>query len=104
MRLPLLLTAAVFLFAGCGGNDGGSSTEDPNRPPNELFAGACGSCHTLAAADTDGSFGPNLDDLAPDEARVSAAIADGPGSMPAGLLDGAAAEAVAVYVAESAGG
>ncbi len=101
MRLPLLLTAVVLL-AGCGGSD--SSSSDTDRPPKEVFAGTCGSCHTLADAGTDGTFGPNLDDLKPDKARVLAAIEEGPGGMPGGLLDGAAADAVAGYVADSAGG
>lgn len=87
---------------GCGGS--GSSESDTDRPPNEVFASTCGNCHTLASADTNGSFGPSLDELAPDEAEVLAAIEEGPGGMPAGLLDGAAAESVAAYVADNAGG
>lgn len=101
MRLPLLLCVAVSLV-GCGGSS--APETDTDRPPNEVFAGTCGNCHTLAAAGTNGSFGPNLDELAPDEAQVLAAIEEGPGGMPGGLLEGAAANAVAAYVADNAGG
>lgn len=94
-RLPLLF--AVVALAGCG-----SSTAPKGTDGRSLFAGSCGSCHTLADARTSGSFGPDLDELQPDRARVAAAIAAGPGSMPAKLLDGAQAEAVAAYVASTA--
>jgi len=79
----------------------------PSGPGRELFASNCGSCHTLSAAGTSGTTGPNLDDLAPDEARVEAAIQNGgtgSGVMPAGLLKGAQAQQVAAYVSAGAGG
>jgi cytochrome c6 len=76
----------------------------------ELFQTNCGSCHTLAAAGTDGVVGPNLDDLlglaTPDanRPRVLAAIQNGvKGRMPAGILSGQQAEDVADFVARSAG-
>ena len=93
--LPLLLAVAL---AGCGGSQSGGATT-----PKQRFAGTCGTCHTLADAGTTGTFGPNLDDLKPDVARVEHAIATGPGGMPDGLLDGAEAGAVAKYVAGAAG-
>lgn len=96
--LPIVLASLVL--AACGG---GSGSADPDRPPKDVFAGSCGSCHTLAAAGTKGTFGPNLDELAPDEAAVLKAIEEGPGGMPGGLLEGAAAQKVAAYVADSAG-
>ena len=78
----------------------------PARPGADLFAANCGSCHTLAAADTSGTVGPNLDDLQPDQAAVLAAIENGgagTGAMPANLLAGAQAQQVAAFVAASAG-
>jgi mono/diheme cytochrome c family protein len=98
-RSPLLLIGLVAL-AGCGSGstDGGGA-----KTPRDTFAGTCGRCHTLAAADTNGTFGPNLDELKPDIARVEAAIKAGPGGMPAGLLEGDRAAQVAAYVANSAG-
>ena len=69
----------------------------------QLFTGSCGSCHTLAAAGTAGTVGPNLDDLMPAEQVVLTAIATGPGTMPPGLFSGAEAKTVAKYVAQNAG-
>jgi mono/diheme cytochrome c family protein len=88
----------------------------------DLFATNCGTCHTLAAAGTTGNFGPNLDDLlAPQgqattaqeansiKERVQAALQNGvdtsntPGRMPAGILTGAPANAVAEFVGAEAG-
>jgi cytochrome c oxidase subunit 1 len=71
------------------------------------FTSSCGSCHTLAAAGTTGTVGPDLDQTKPSKAQVLAAIEKGglgTGTMPAGLLQGAEAEQVADYVAKSAGG
>jgi mono/diheme cytochrome c family protein len=76
-------------------------------PGEGLFVSSCGSCHTLSAAGTTGTTGPDLDTLAPDEAQVLAAIENGgtgSGAMPAGLLEGAEAEDVAAYVSSLAGG
>lgn len=78
----------------------------PADPGADLFAGDCGSCHTLAAADTSGAIGPNLDDLQPDQAEVLAAIQNGgagSGAMPANLLAGTEAQQVAAFVAANAG-
>ncbi len=81
----------------------------------DLFVTNCGTCHTLAEAGTDGVVGPNLDDLLappsatpPDPAtikpRVLSAIQNGvAGRMPAGILAGDQADAVATYVSSVAG-
>ena len=95
-----VLAVAALLLAGCGSAGAGSTGP---RTPKQTFAGTCGSCHTLKDAGTSGSFGPNLDALAPDRARVRAAIKAGPGGMPAGLLDGKDADDVATYVSTVAG-
>jgi mono/diheme cytochrome c family protein len=79
------------------------AAQPPVGPGRDLFASTCGTCHTLAAAGTTGTVGPNLDDLKPDQATVLAAIQDGPGAMPANLLTGAQAQQVAAFVATSAG-
>jgi DMSO/TMAO reductase YedYZ molybdopterin-dependent catalytic subunit/mono/diheme cytochrome c family protein len=42
----------------------------------------CGACHTLGDAGIQGAVGPNLDELAPDAARVRAAVTNGVGAMP----------------------
>jgi mono/diheme cytochrome c family protein len=100
------LTALALAAAGCGsgsgdgggGGDGGSSSD-----PKQIFANTCGGCHTLKAAGTEGQVGPNLDELKPDAARVKKAIAEGPSVMPANLVTGAKADAVAKFVADNAG-
>jgi mono/diheme cytochrome c family protein len=76
----------------------------------ELFQTNCGSCHTLAAAGTDGVVGPNLDELLgmgtpeANRGRVLTAIDEGIGGrMPAGILGGEQAESVADFVARTAG-
>jgi mono/diheme cytochrome c family protein len=78
----------------------------------ELFQTNCGSCHTLAAAGTDGVVGPNLDELLgagstdpeANTGRVLTAIDEGVGGrMPAGILGGEQAEKVASFVSRSAG-
>lgn len=87
-----------------------------------LFQTNCGACHVLAAAGTDGNFGPDLDQLlAPGgpvddqaaitalEGRVLNAIDNGvdgtttAGRMPGGILAGEQAEEVAAFVAQTAG-
>ena len=42
----------------------------------------CASCHTLGDAGAEGVVGPNLDQLAPDHAKVTQAVTNGVGSMP----------------------
>jgi outer membrane protein assembly factor BamB len=71
----------------------------------QIFTSNCGSCHTLNAAGTTGSIGPNLDDLKPDEATVENQVRNGGGGMPAfqGRLSDAQITAVSQYVAQNAG-
>jgi cytochrome c551 len=73
----------------------------------KLFAYNCGTCHTLAAAQTTGRVGPNMDQLRPPKALVLNAIAvgraNGRGQMPAGLLVGKEAQDVASFLAAVAG-
>jgi len=106
-RGTLVVVAAAALVAGCGGGDDGGGSEPAGGGQaaggEELFVERCGSCHTLSAAGTDGSVGPNLDDLRPDAARVQEAIRTAPGVMPDGLAEGAEAQAIADYVAGAAG-
>jgi cbb3-type cytochrome c oxidase subunit III len=70
-----------------------------------IFTSSCGSCHTLAAAGTHGTVGPNLDQLRPPFARVKRQVINGGAIMPAfkGKLTDAQIAAVAKYVAAQAG-
>lgn len=73
----------------------------------EIFGERCGSCHTLAASGADGKVGPSLDQLKPPEALVLDAVVRGrqrgSGTMPAEIVQGTDANAVAAYVAAVAG-
>ncbi|MGH2979158.1 MAG: c-type cytochrome [Solirubrobacterales bacterium] len=72
----------------------------------QIFTQSCGTCHTLADAGTNGTVGPNLDQLGPDKDRVVNAIENGgtgTGAMPANIVTGQEAEAVAEYVSSVAG-
>ena len=72
----------------------------------ELFVTNCGTCHAFEAAGTSGTVGPDLDSLPLTEQRVLAAIENGgtgSGQMPADLVQGADAAAVAKYVDEAGG-
>jgi mono/diheme cytochrome c family protein len=77
-----------------------------------LFAQKCGSCHTLAHANTSGTTGPNLDDMfvEPRQDGIKSTSIEGlvsywikypdtQGVMPGGLFKGQDAEDVAAYVA-----
>lgn len=81
-----------------------SETEDRGKG---LFRQQCASCHSLAAVNARGITGPNLDrigDIQPD--RILSAIrigGTGQKRMPARLLEGEEARAVAEYVAKVAG-
>ncbi|HZV75148.1 MAG TPA: cytochrome c [Conexibacter sp.] len=72
----------------------------------KVFASAgCASCHTLAAAGSSGSVGPNLDDLKPGFDIVKTQVENGGGGMPSfsGNLSPAEIDAVARYVSGNAG-
>jgi cytochrome c6 len=109
----LLLAAAS---AGCGGDDdepvpGGAP--GLGAPRGDASAGrevftqeaspACGSCHTLEDAGTDGRAAPNLDQLQPGFEQIERAVRQGPGSMPSyeDRLSDTQIENVAAYVFEA---
>jgi mono/diheme cytochrome c family protein len=69
-----------------------------------VFASAgCGGCHTLKAAGTSGTVGPNLDDLKPALDRIVHQVEVGGGPMPAfkGQLSDKQIQDVAAYVVAS---
>ena len=126
MRLRGLVGACAVLIAalaatGCG--SGGLTDAGDAARGKELFIGKgqCGSCHTLADAGTKGVIGPNLDDAFMQsradglgEGTIRAVVRDqisypieapntGSPGMPADLVTGDDADAVAAYVASVAG-
>jgi cbb3-type cytochrome c oxidase subunit III len=80
---------------------GGGGAEDGKA----IFSSNCASCHTLKAAGTNGTIGPNLDEAKPDEALVKERVTNGMGVMPSfkGKLSDAQIAAVAKFVSENAG-
>ena len=63
---------------------------------------ACGACHILKDAASEGNIGPNLDVLKPTEEQVKLIVTEGLGVMPAfgeeGILTSEEIDAVSYYV------
>jgi len=82
-------------------------TGDPTAGKAVFVKAGCGSCHTLAAAHSTGTVGPNLDQIKPPltMAKVAHQVTVGGGLMPSfkGKLSPAQIEAVAKYVSSSVG-
>jgi len=124
------LAATALLAAGCGTGGVASAGERPDTATGQqLFSANCGSCHTLQAAGTSGTIGPNLDNAfaasvaqgykqSSIENLVLDQIREGSGSvatyttnkkftpqtpMPANIVKGQDAVDVAAYVASVAG-
>jgi mono/diheme cytochrome c family protein len=133
VRHPAVIATAVVLgaimLAGCGSQ--GTASPTPNtvvgtvattssspvvpaskikgdsKKGSSVFAGSgCGGCHTLAAAHSSGTVGPNLDQLKPDYQAVAAQVTNGGGAMPAfkSRLSAQQIADVSAYVVDSTGG
>ena len=109
---PALGVAAILAVAGCG--TGGMSKGGDAATGKALFIQKCGSCHTMADAATQGKVGPNLDDAfgfdkkqGYEESTIQQVVRDqielASPPMPANLVTGSNADAVAAYVAQVAG-
>jgi cytochrome c553 len=106
---------AVPLAIGLGNHDSASASVDgtsvhltaQDERGRAIFGSRCASCHTLVAARAEGKVGPNLDQLKPPQALVLVAVLHGRqrgnGTMPAAIVQGSDAAAVAAYVAAVAG-
>ncbi len=132
-RRALIAAAAVLgavALAGCGSEGVASPTPETvigtvsttaNQLPivpatglkgdskkgSGLFASSgCGSCHTLAAAHSTGTVGPNLDQLKPDYRTVTSQVTNGGGAMPAfkSRLTPQQIADLSAYVVDSTGG
>jgi cbb3-type cytochrome c oxidase subunit III len=117
LRKSLLLTGAVLLYAfgvsGCGtGGKASSHTDQANG--QKVFQAKCAGCHTLAAAGSSGTVGPNLDDAFRADKQqgfkqdtiqnvVLLQIRQPSAPMPPSLVKGEDAQDVAAYVAAVAG-
>jgi cbb3-type cytochrome c oxidase subunit III len=124
------LAAVALLAAGCGTGGVASAAQRPDLTNGQkLFSSTCGVCHTLQAAGTSGTVGPDLDNafaMVRQEGYAQSSIENvvldqirlGSGTiatyttkkkftpqqpMPANLLTGQNAIDVAAYVASVAG-
>ena len=133
MRRPALIAAAVVLgasaLAGCGSQGVASPTPstvigtvattssfpvvpafhlkgDSKKGSGVYSSSGCGGCHTLAAANSTGTVGPNLDQLKPDYRAVTAQVTNGGGAMPSfkSKLSAQQIADVSAYVVDSTGG
>jgi len=133
VRRPGLIAAALLgavVLAGCGGQGVVSPTPQTTigtltiatttfpvvpafhkkgdaKKGSSVFASAgCGGCHVLAAANSSGTVGPDLDSLKPNYQAVTAQVTNGGGAMPAfkSSLSTQQIADVAAYVVKSTGG
>jgi len=114
VRKILLLLGALALLAGCGTGGKASSSGVDQTSGQKLFQAKCGGCHVLAAAGTQGTTGPNLDDaFGPSRKQgfkdstiqnvVLDQIRQPSPPMPKNLVTGQDAQDVAAFVASVAG-
>jgi mono/diheme cytochrome c family protein len=110
--LPAAAVAALALAAaGCSVKGASSANLIAGK---KYFVAKCGSCHTLARAETKGTVGPNLDEafragLSEGQHRDTVRgiveqqiqIPNPEGAMPKNLVSGSARKDVAAYVSES---
>ncbi len=90
-RRALIIVACGLVLAGCSGGKTVSPAPEtvegtlPTTPQvkgdpaagKTVFASqGCGSCHTFAAAGTNGKIGPDLDNLAADAQKAGQPLAD----------------------------
>lgn len=127
--LALLLAVLALVAVGCGGDEVSATPEtiegtipeettggNEDLPALELTGDAangesifassgCGACHTLSAAGTSGTVGPNLDDAKPSFELAVERVTLGQGGMPSfkGQLEPQQIADVAEFVASSAG-
>jgi cbb3-type cytochrome c oxidase subunit III len=102
--------------ASVAGLDATGQIIDPANPPKPVQPGTtdgktvfatagCTGCHTLKAAGSTGTVGPNLDEAKPSKDLVIDRVTNGQGGMPSfkGQLSEAQIQAVADYVSSNAG-
>jgi cbb3-type cytochrome c oxidase subunit III len=99
------IDVAAFVAANAGKDGFVQPIEVTGTNGKQIFQSKCGSCHTLKDAGTNGTVGPNLDQLMPPFPIVQHQVINGGGAMPAfkGVLTDKQIEAVAKYVASHAG-
>ena len=118
LALPILMLLSNYNNATAQVGGVSIKLTPGEKAGRELFGEHCGVCHTLAAANTAGKVGPNLDLLRPSQSIILHTIANGClpngsassgqaclgyGVMPAQVVQGRQAQQVAAFVAKVAG-
>jgi mono/diheme cytochrome c family protein len=127
-RLALVLVGCTLLLAACGGAKTVSPTPntvegtvpkptttaaatttssvkgDPVAGKSVFASAGCGGCHTLKAANSSGTVGPNLDDRKPALSLILDRVTNGKAPMPSfkGQLTDKQIADVAAFVFQSA--
>lgn len=129
LALAALLAAVALALAGCGSEGttkalpeevqgtlpkakqepaapAAKLTGDPAAGEKVWASAGCASCHTLKAAGSTGTIGPNLDQAQPDFKLATTRVTFGKGVMPSfkGQLTDQQIADVAAYVVKSTGG
>jgi cbb3-type cytochrome c oxidase subunit III len=113
LRKAFPLIGLVFALAGCG-TGGMASGHGDQQNGQKLFQTKCAGCHVLAAANSSGTVGPNLDDAFRADRQqnfkqdtilnvVLLQIRQPSPPMPKNLVKGEDAQDVAAFVAATAG-
>ncbi len=108
--------SSLLTLSACGSEQIDVAKNDPYYKGAEIFAQRCSGCHTLSVTGTQGSAsssfdkepsdGPNFDQRPETKANILYALRNGGFSgkiMPANIVVGEEAEAVAEFLAEYAG-
>jgi mono/diheme cytochrome c family protein len=107
IAIPAVVIANKDQKLGSNGALAEESAHGDLKRGKDVFEQTCASCHTLKAVNARGVTGPDLDSIGQvTPARVLSAIKNGGTGdrrMPANLIQGANADAVAAYVADVAG-
>jgi mono/diheme cytochrome c family protein len=95
--------ASAGSLHGSSSNTAAKAVATPNG--KKVFTGlaGCTGCHTMKAARSTGTVGPNLDRVKPSRARVIKIVTNGKGAMPSfkRVLTKAEIAAVATYIANN---
>jgi cbb3-type cytochrome c oxidase subunit III len=113
LRRVLPFLGVALVLAGCG-TGGLANSHADQQAGQKLFTQNCGGCHTLAAAGTSATVGPNLDDAFASDRRqgfkqstIQNVVLDqirlASAPMPRNLVKGEDAQNVAAFVAAVAG-
>ncbi|MGE6754502.1 cytochrome c551 [Rossellomorea sp. NPDC071047] len=96
--LGIVFGASLVLAACGGGGEESTETSSGGVDPEKIVNNKCTSCH---GGNLEGGMGPALNKIGADlnKDQILEVIQNGKGQMPAGLIEGEEAEAVAEWLA-----